>query len=255
MIDLHCHLLPGVDDGPPDVETSLAMARTAVKDGVSTIVATPHVSSRYQTDPRTIADRVAALQSELDDAGIPLTVKTGAEINLAMFGDLDDEALQACALAGGKYLLVEAPFGGPVPFIDRLLFDLQVRGFRIVLAHPERISAFQKDVDLLERMVDRGALCSITGSSLVGRFGKSVRSFSLELLQRGLVHNISSDAHDPYERAPGLGRAFDAMPELEPWRGWLTVEAPEAILRGEGLSGNPPRLEPPRGLLSRLRRR
>src|SRR4051794_17577162 len=107
MIDLHSHLLPGIDDGARDLSDSLAMARVAVDGGVEQIVATPHVSGTYQNDPLGFAERVAAVQAALDDAGVPLRVHTGAEISHSMFHDLSEDALRACALGGGKWLLLE----------------------------------------------------------------------------------------------------------------------------------------------------
>src|SRR3954453_10144077 len=118
MIDLHSHILPGIDDGAPDLDASVAMGRAAVAGGVEAIVATPHVSGNYQNDPLTFGERVAAVQTALDDAGVPLRVLSGGEIAHGMFQDLSDDQLRAAALGGtDKWILFEAPFGGPVPFI------------------------------------------------------------------------------------------------------------------------------------------
>src|SRR5436190_6131254 len=125
VIDLHSHLLPGIDDGAPDLSASVAMGRAAVAGGVDAIVATPHVSGRYQNDPLTFADRVAAVQAALDEAGVPLRVHHGAEVSHSMFHDLSEQALRACALGGGNWLLLEPPYTGPAPFIDRMVYDLQ----------------------------------------------------------------------------------------------------------------------------------
>src|SRR5436190_18232158 len=125
VIDLHSHLLPGIDDGAPDLSASVAMGRAAVAGGVGAIVATPHVSGRYQNDPLTFGDRVAAVQAALDEAGVPLRVHHGAEVSHSMFHDLSEQALRACALGGGNWLLLEPPYTGPAPFIDRMVYDLQ----------------------------------------------------------------------------------------------------------------------------------
>jgi protein-tyrosine phosphatase len=258
VIDLHCHLLPGIDDGASDLDDSIAMARAAVDGGVGEIAATPHVSGTYQNDPATLAERCAQVQEALDGAGVPLRVHTGAEISHTMFHDLSDDALRACALGGGRYLLLEAPYTGPAPFIDRMIYELQLKGFQILLAHPERIGAFQRDIGLLEKLVDQGALCSVTAGSVSGQFGGPVKRFTQDLFARGLVHNLASDAHDAVHRSPALQPALDkavrALPELEPSLGWLTLEVPRAILAGERIKGMPPVIEPKRGLLSRLRR-
>jgi protein-tyrosine phosphatase len=259
MIDLHSHILPGIDDGARDLDASVAMGRAAVEGGVEAIVATPHISGEYQNDPLTFASRVGAVQAALDAAGVPLRVHTGGEIAHSMFHDLSEDALRACALGGRNWLLLEAPFGGPMPFIDRMVYDLQVRGFQVLLAHPERIGAFQRDIGLLQKLVDQGCLCSVTAGSVAGHFGASVKRFSGELFARGLVHNLASDAHDHEHRSPALRptleRALEDMPDLEQSLGYLTEEVPTAILAGELPKGAAPVIEPKRGLLGRLRRR
>src|SRR3954449_3917151 len=146
VIDLHCHLLPGIDDGARDLEASLAMGRAAVAGGVEAIVATPHVSGHYPNDPSTFVERVAQVQVALDDASIALRVHTGAEVSHAMLHDLSEDALRACMLGGGNYILFEPPLNGPVPFIDRMVSDLQLKGFDVLVAHPEAIAAFQRKI-------------------------------------------------------------------------------------------------------------
>jgi protein-tyrosine phosphatase len=258
VIDLHCHLLPGIDDGPPDIGASIAMARAAVDGGVEAIVATPHVSAGHPNDPATLARRCAELQRVLDDADVALRVHTGAEISYAVAGELGDEALRASALGGGTYLLLEPPYTGPVPFLDRLVGRLQAKGFGVVLAHPERTGAFRSDIEVLETLVDRGALCSVTAGSVSGQFGGTVKRFAQELLERGLVHNLASDGHDAARRSPALrpvlDRAVAELPELEDALHWMTVEVPRAILAGEQVDRPPPVIEPKRGLLARFRR-
>jgi protein-tyrosine phosphatase len=259
VIDLHCHLLPGIDDGAPDLDTSLAMARVAIAGGVEEIVATPHVSGHFRNDPETFADRVAELQDALDAAALPLRVRTGAELAHSIFSELSDDALRAAALGGGNYLLVEPPYAGPAPFIGRLVEDLQQAGFGVLLAHPERIGAFQRNIGLLESLVDAGCLCSVTAGSLTGQFGGAVKRFTQELFARALVHNLASDAHDAEYRSPALRPQLDQavaeLPELRSSLGWLTVEVPRAILTGATPAGEPPRIQPKRGLLGRLRGR
>jgi protein-tyrosine phosphatase len=258
VIDLHCHLLPGIDDGPPDLAASIAMARAAVDGGVEAIVATPHVSAGYPNDPGTLAQRCADVQRALDEAGVALRVHTGAEISYAMVSALGDQALRASALGGGTYLLLEPPYTAPVPFIERTVGQLQAKGFGVVLAHPERIAAFRRDIEVLETLVDRGALCSVTAGSVSGQFGGAVKRFAQELFERGLVHNLASDAHDAARRSPALGpvldRALAELPELEDALDLLTVEVPRAILAGERIDRQAPVIEPKRGLLARFRR-
>jgi protein-tyrosine phosphatase len=259
VIDLHSHLLPGIDDGAPYLDASVAMGRAAVAGGVEAIVATPHVSGRYPNDPSMLAERVAQVQKALDDAGIALRVHKGAEITHAMIHDLSEADLRACTLGDGDFILLEPPLGGPAPFIDRMAYDLQAKGFKVLIAHPERISAFHQKIDVVEQLVVNGCCTSVTAGSLAGQFGGSVKRFTQELFGRGLVHNLASDAHDAEYRSPALRPTLDAaveeLPELEGWLEYLTVDAPRAILAGEMPSGPTPVIEPKRGFFSRLRGR
>jgi protein-tyrosine phosphatase len=259
VIDLHSHLLPGIDDGAPDLDASVAMGRVAVAGGVEAIVATPHVSRTYPNDPSTFAERVADVQTALDEAGVALRVHKGAEISHAMLHDLNDGDLRACTLGDGDFILLEPPLGGPAPFIDRMADDLQLKGFKVLIAHPERISAFHQKIEIVEQLVSNGCCTSVTASSVAGQFGGSVKRFTQELFARGLVHNLASDAHDAEHRSPALRPMLDAavaeLPELEGWLEYLTVEAPRAILAGEAPSGPTPVIEPKRGFFSRLRGR
>jgi protein-tyrosine phosphatase len=259
LIDLHSHLLPGIDDGAPDLEASVAMGRAAVAGGVEAIVATPHVNGAYRNDPLTFADRVAQVQAALDQAGVALRVHRGAEVSHVMFHDLSEDALQACTLGDGNFLLLEPPLAGPTPFIDRLVDELQTRGFQILLAHPERIAAFQQNVGVIEKLVGQGCITSVTAGSVSGQFGGTVRRFTQELFARGLVHNLASDAHDAQFRSPALRptleKAVADVPELDGWLDYLTVEVPTAILAGKAPDGEPPVIKAKRGFFSRLRGR
>jgi len=236
------------------------MGKVAVAGGVDTIVATPHVSGRYQNDPLTFVERVAQVQAALDEAGVALRVQTGAELSHAMIHELSDDALNACVLGGGTFILFEPPLNGPVPFIDRMVSDLQLKGFEVLIAHPERIAAFQRKIETVEKLVDQGCLTSVTAASVGGQFGGTVKDFTRELFARGLVHNLASDAHDAEVRSPALRPALEKavaeVPELEGWLDYLTEDVPKAILAGETPPGSPPVIEPKRsGFLSRLRRR
>jgi protein-tyrosine phosphatase len=259
VIDLHSHLLPGIDDGAPDLEASVAMGHAAVEGGVEAIVATPHVSGSYRNDPSTFGERVAQVQTALDDAGVALRVHKGAEISHAMLHDLTEDDLRNSTLGDGNFILLEPPLGGPAPFIDRMAADLQERGFKVLIAHPERIAAFQRKIDVVEQLVATGCFTSVTASSVAGQFGGTVKRFTQELFARGLVHNLASDAHDAEYRSPALRPILDAaveeLPELEGWLDYLTVDAPQAILAGESPSGPAPVIEPKRGFFSRLRGR
>jgi protein-tyrosine phosphatase len=246
VIDLHTHVLPGLDDGPPTIELALEMARTASGSGVRTIVATPHVSQRYRCTSADIAEAVDALRAALDCAGIDVAIAAGAEVELSTALDLDNAELTALRLGGGHHLLVESPLSAGAGDFDPMLADIRRRGHQVVLAHPERCPAFQRAPERVERLVEQGFLCSITAGSVAGRFGGTVRGFTLELLARGWVHNISSDMHDVVRRPPGLlaeiASAERELPGLAALSDWYTEAVPAAVLAGAAL-GQPP--DPP----------
>jgi protein-tyrosine phosphatase len=255
LIDLHSHILPGLDDGAPDMETSLAMARLAVADGVRTIVATPHVNTDFDYDLAEITRRSGELNVHLARAEVPLAVLAGAEIAVARLSELTDDMLGGLCLGASKALLVESPYAQAADFLDELLFDLQVRGFQPLLAHPERCPIFQQDVDRLKQIVERGILCCVTAGSMGGAFGSTVQKFVLRMFREGLVHDVSSDAHDHRRRRPvlttGFERAERELPGIVVQRDWYTRAAPTAILAGEA---PPPRPDPPAGKRSFWRR-
>ena len=242
-IDIHCHLLPGLDDGPGNMSEALAMAEAAVLSGTTHMVATPHIDQTWRVRPRLIAARAQALRDALRDAGIPLQVSTGAEIALSRLVDLSASELDSLRLGGGPYLLIECPLSPTAGDFDSLLMRVHARGEPIVLAHPERSPLFQQEPERLARLVAAGMLCSLTAGSLKGVFGPMVRRFSIELLRDGLVHDLSSDAHDHVGRPPGLADALasieDELPGIGRRREWLTQLAPAAILAGEALPEPP----------------
>ena len=231
------------------------MARRAVQEGVRSMVATPHVNFEWDYDLAAIGERVGQLNIALARRELPVAVVPGAELAVARLADMADDDLRALCLGGGPYLLVESPYARAVRFLDELLFDLQVRGYRVLLAHPERCPLFQTDVERLRRLVDAGVLCSVNAGSMAGRFGTTVRRFTLELFRAGLVHDVASDAHDTARRPPGMLYGFEAadpdLPGLAAQAAWYTEQAPAAILSGEPL---PPRPQPPQPPVSRWRR-
>ncbi len=247
MIDLHCHVLPGIDDGPATIEGSLALARAAAKAGTRTLIATPHVSSRYPNDPQTIARGVDELNRRLTAEGVSLEVLPGAELAMQQLIEMQAAQISRYALGGGEWLLVECPLAPTSTGLDILVLDLQRRGHRVVLAHPERCPAFQRDPGPLESLVRAGALTSITASALVGRFGSEARRLGLRLLRDGLAHNVASDAHDDVRRPPSIVAELEQA-ELGPLADWLTRSVPGAILAGEEIPARPqatlPALEP-----------
>jgi protein-tyrosine phosphatase len=239
VIDLHCHILPGIDDGPTTIEESVALARVAAGDGTRTMLATPHVSWEYPNTSQRIRRLVEQVNLRLHEEGIAVEVKGGAELAMTRINDLDAHELSRLTLGGGRWLLVEPPFAPVATGLDALISDLHQRGYRVVLAHPERCHALHRDRAMLERIVSSGALTSITAGSLDGKFGSAVARFARELLAEEMVHNVASDAHDPSRRAPTIAGELNraGLGELAPW---LTQAVPEAILSGGTVPPRPP---------------
>jgi len=238
VIDLHCHVLPGIDDGPETIAGSLALARAAVDAGVRTLVATPHVNWRYPNDAATIAAAVGELSERLVAEGVALELRTGAEVAMTQLSTIARGELERLRLGGGEWLLLEPPFSPVAPALKAIVEDLLARGERVLLAHPERCPAFHRDPRLLGSLVHGGALTSITAGSLVGRFGETVRRFAIGLVQEELVHNVASDAHDVADRAPGIATELEQA-GLTPLADWLTESVPAAILDGGPIPARP----------------
>lgn len=239
MIDLHCHVLAGIDDGPATFEESLTLARASASAGTRTLVATPHVSWEYRNRAATIARLVGELNRRLRGEGVALEIRPGAEIAMTRLGDIDADELSRLTLAGGRWLLVEPPFTLVASGLELVIADLQERGYRVVLAHPERCPALHRDRSMLERLIESGVLGSLTAGSLDGKFGAEVRRFSLELVRDRLVHNVASDAHDHSHRPPTIVGEIERA-GLGALAEWFTEAVPAAILAGGVI---PPRPE------------
>ena len=242
MIDLHSHILPGLDDGAESVETALEMARSAVADGIGTIAATPHVRAHdYPTRPEEMEARIDELRAALRAAGIPLELLPGGEIALEMVPELDDPALRRFGLAGNpQCLLLETPYLGWPIGIEEIFFQLRLRGYTLVLAHPERNPEVQASPERLERLVESGTLVQLTAASVDGRLGPVPRKTALRLLELGFAHMLASDSHAPTVRQVGLSAAVSAVgdPALAQW---LTEGVPRAIVEGRPVPDRPER--------------
>jgi protein-tyrosine phosphatase len=206
MIDIHSHILPGLDDGAISLEESLAMARCAAADGIRTMVATPHViTGLYPNSRETILEAVAKLQRTFLENEIELSILPGAEYYLEP--DLPERMSRGELLTindGGHYLLVELPAFFVAGYPAQVLYELQAQGVTPIIAHPERNAGFAAEPDLLHELVSHGALIQITAGSLAGLLGSAAEATARRLLKQGCVHFIASDAHSSRERAPVL---------------------------------------------------
>jgi len=243
VIDLHCHILPELDDGPETLQESVEMARTAVADGFTQLVATPHISRAYPaTTGLRIAEGVLLLNRALREADVELTVRPGAEVALRHVAELEDGELRRLRLGAGPWMLVECPSTGSASDLEAALDTLAAREHRILLAHPERIQGFRDDRALLIRLVSQGMLCQLTAGSLVGRFGSEVERFARRLASDGLIHIVASDAHSAADRPPSVRRELQEAGFSEDGVRFVTLEAPQAMLAGEPVPMPPPLL-------------
>jgi protein-tyrosine phosphatase len=239
MIDLHSHILPGVDDGPATLEESLEIARRAAAEGVRVIAATPHVRDDYPTQPGTMERLVAELRAAIQRERIPIDVRPGAEIASDWLDRLSDDDLVRFGLGGSPHhVLLEFPYAGWPLSLHEWVFRLVTRQITPVIAHPERNADVQANPEELRPLVDSGALVQITAASLDGRVGKSSRSAGMALIEQGLAHLLASDAHTPDVREAGLLAAAEAVGDAGLAR-WLTLEMPMAIVTDAPLPRRP----------------
>jgi protein-tyrosine phosphatase len=248
VIDLHAHVLPGIDDGVRTIDESLDLLRAAHEEGIDRIAATPHVRGDYPTAPNRMELLHAEVCGAAREAAIAVEVLPGGELDYEMAAGLDDETLRRFGLGGNPtLLLLEFPYlGWPLGFSE-VVFDLRLRGFRVVLAHPERNADVQFDPERLRPLVEGGAVVQLTAASLDGRLGGSPRATARRLIDVRLAHLLASDAHAPDVRSVGLAAAARAVGDDALAR-WLTNDVPEALLDGRDLPNRP---ESPRRRLLR----
>lgn len=213
MIDLHCHLLPGIDDGPETGAQALRLCRLAVADGITHAITTPHIHpGRWPNTRQTIAKGCARLQRELQKRNIPLQVGYAAEVRLT------DEIMQQVEadeipfygeVDGYRIMLLEFPHGHIIPGSDKLVLWLMQRKIRPLIAHPERNKQVMKDAALLQPFIDAGCWLQLTAGSVLGKFGDPAKATAHELLQADQVTAVASDGHNAGARRPVLAEAFE----------------------------------------------
>ncbi|KGX93917.1 tyrosine protein phosphatase [Pontibacillus halophilus JSM 076056 = DSM 19796] len=243
MIDIHSHILFGVDDGAKTIEDSVAMAQAAVQDGVHAIIATPHHRNGTFVNERTaILQRTEELNKRLVAEEIDLTVLPGQEARL--HGKMIEELADGKALPlndNSGYVFVELPHDQVPRYAKRMLFDLQVEGYTPIVVHPERNKELIQNPDHLYEFVQNGALTQLTAASLVGNFGKKIARFSHQLIESNLVHFLASDAHNTSSRGFVLQKA---LKEVEETYGKDTMldfyENAELMVKGERVLVNEP---------------
>jgi protein-tyrosine phosphatase len=261
LIDLHTHILPGVDDGVATIDEAVEFARVAAADGVRTVVATPHCrEGTFFNDRPGVLAGVERLRAALRQAGVGIEILPGAEVHICP--DLVERVRdgRATTLAdNGRTLLLELSMVQYPPDLEILVFQLKLAGIITLFAHPERIRYFRDDPARYEAVIRLGAYGQITTGSLVGDFGPDVATLSRWMVERRLVHVIASDAHNVRGRAPVLSHARRAAENLvgADWARRMVDDVPAALLRGEEPEVPPPQEAPGRapGFLRRLLRR
>ena len=238
MIDVHLHILPGVDDGPSTLADALTLARSLVQEGVQVAVATPHYNDEYPQRPaREIVERVSDLQRELDRYAIPLRLLAGHEALIQPGLAADVQSGRIATLNGSRYLLLELWNSSWLPETERVIFELRALGIVPVLAHPERYHTIQQDYNRLRVLLEQGVLAQLTAGSLVGLQGKTARKCAETLLKRGLIHCIASDAHGPGRRPPAILEGMQAVERIvgRVQAGHMIESYPAAIVQNRSL--------------------
>ena len=251
MVDLHCHILPGLDDGPAAIEESLEMAESAIADGITHVVATPHSNSRYFFDFAQVQKVRVELQEKI---GAKLTLATGCDFHFSPenIERLRKNAAPYC-INQHDYLLVEFNEISIPPSMDQALHEIQIAGVRPIITHPERNSILRARPERLKKWVQQGCFAQVTGGALTGRFGPACQSDAVNWIGEGLIHFVASDAHNTSSRPLSLQPAYEVISEKygREKANSLFVDNPLAAFEGRELP-HVPEIEP--GPLPRRKR-
>ncbi|WP_025025723.1 tyrosine-protein phosphatase [Caldalkalibacillus mannanilyticus] len=210
MIDFHCHLLPGLDDGAQSIDESLALAQAAVEDGISRVVVTPHHQNGvFVNEKKKVIEETEKLQQILNEHKIPLQLFSGQEIRVypEIIEDLKNDRLLSVD-RNNKYILLELPSNEIPAYMDRIIYEILLLGIIPIIPHPERNTMIRKNPRLFYKMIEKGALSQLTAASVAGEFGREVQKFSYLCLEHQLSHFIASDAHNVTSRSFQLTRAY-----------------------------------------------
>ncbi len=234
MLDFHAHILPGLDDGAPDMETALEMARIAVEDGITAMVAAPHfIEGSMENYRELVWDRVRQFQQALDAEGIPLRMIPGSEVYLSPeTPGLIKEGRIMTINDAGKHVLVEFPMHEIPRFAERIIFEINLLGVTPVFAHPERNAELARNPGRIMELAAKGSLIQINSGSITGLYGKKIMKTARLLVENDLVHLIGSDAHSARGRAPRIQDAYQYIERLRPGKAKEIVENSQKIIAG-----------------------
>lgn len=243
MIDTHCHILPGVDDGAKSLAESMAMAKEAAKQGITKIVATPHHNNGlYENNGYDIITAVNQLNKQLKDENIPIEVLSGQEprINGDLLGDLGIGQVLPLNRTT-NYVLIEFPTSHVPGYTTQLLFDMQIMGYKPIIVHPERNQELMENPDKLYRLVKNGALTQIIAGNLIGKAGKKIERFANQLIEANLTHLIASDAHGVKKRGFYMREALNYLRKhYGETTAYQLTENSELLLLGQTINREPP---------------
>lgn len=255
FVDIHCHLVPGIDDGSKSWDESLKMAQMAVADGIQTTVVTPHQLGTFSHNTGDqIRSRTAELQSFLEEYDVPLTVLPGGDVRIEPDMVKKLRSGEVLTLADrGKHVLLELPHELYFP-LEGILEKLHAAGMVGILSHPERNQGLLKQPELIPPLVERGCLMQITAGSLLGAFGSGCQEICQWMLRRDLAHFIASDAHGPKSRRPLIGHAYDAAVELvgREIATEICCTNPAKVAEGQRVKIRPPKEEKRRSIFGGL---
>lgn len=243
MIDLHCHIIPGVDDGSLDMQESMAMAKKAVEAGITHIFATPHhLNEKYVNVKSDIMDRVVRLNESYQQENIPLTIHPGQEIRIHrdIFTSLEKEEILTLD-DNGMYLLLELPSWKVPSYTQEVIYELLLKGITPIIVHPERNKGLIENHKLLFELVQEGALTQLTSGSIIGLFGKNVQSFSKKIIEHNLAHFVATDAHNMSSRGFTLQEAYETITKAYGiQRTFYFKENAEQLIKGQSPSVEKP---------------
>ncbi len=244
MIDIHHHLLWGMDDGASSVETSMEMAKIAAADGITHIVCSPHANGEYVYEPAVIAEKIAELQRLLDTEKIALKLGRGCDFHMS-YDNIQEAKVDPArfSINGLGYLLVEIPEYGVPRGLTDTFYQLQLAGLTPILTHPERNPTLQQDQPRMVDWMRGGVLVQVTAGSVMGRMGRHAEKMAHELLAKRWVHFLATDAHNTTSRPPKMREAFELVAKKygPDYARLLCVSNPLAAFMGKPLS---PQVEP-----------
>lgn len=237
MIDIHSHILPGIDDGAKTMEDSLNMVKHAANEGITKIIATPHhKNGKYENIASEIMHKVDELNALIKDHHIDIQVLPGQESRI--FGDIleDYEKGEILTLNQSRYVFIEFPSNHVPRYTKKLLFDIQLAGLSPIIVHPERNTEIMENPSILYKLVEQGAATQVTASSVTGHFGKKIKKFSHQLIEANQAHFVASDAHNLEGRTFRLKEAYDVIgKEIANDYVYLLKENAELLVEGNAI--------------------